>query len=65
MSALTEHIYTEGKVTDLLVRYWGLGKKLEPEEKEVLLAVLDEENKFLGAPTHKRAIERLREMGIR
>lgn len=62
--SVAEHIYIEEKVTDLLVRYWGIGRKLRPEEKEVLLAALDEENKFLEAPIHKRALERLRELGI-
>jgi len=52
-------------VTDLLVRYWGVGRRpLNAEEKEILLVALDEENKFLEGPIHKRALERLREKGI-
>jgi hypothetical protein len=52
------------EITDLLVRYWGLGKGLSVDEKEILLAALDEENRALEGPIHRRALERLREKGI-
>lgn len=51
-------------ITDLLVRYWGIGRRLDDEEKAVLLEALDEENKALRGPIHVRALERLKEMGI-
>lgn len=54
----------QDKITDLLVRYWGLGNDLSSGEKEILLAALDEENKRIGGPTHVRAIARLKERGI-
>jgi hypothetical protein len=52
------------RITDLLVRYWGLGKSLSEDEKEVLLVALDEENKLLRGPIHVRALDRLKEKGI-
>lgn len=54
----------EQSITDLLVRFWGLGRTLEWEEKEVLLVALDEENRALHGPIHVRALERLKEKGI-
>ena len=51
-------------VTDLLVRFWGLGRPLDGTEKEILLIALDEENKTLLGPIHVRALERLRAKGI-
>ena len=57
-------VYNQEKITDLLVRYWGLGAKLDAFEKDALLAALDEENKSLRGPIHVRALERLREKGI-
>ena len=52
------------RITDLLVRFWGLGKELNAEEKDTLLTALDAENKSIRGPIHVRALERLREMGI-
>lgn len=58
-------VYNDEKITDLLVRYWGVGRKpLNASEKEVLLVALDEENKTLAGPIHKRALERLKDKGI-
>ena len=62
---LSEQIYKQEKNVDLLVRYWGLGKALDDEEKEMLLKALDAENKSIPGPLHLRALERLRERGIR
>jgi hypothetical protein len=59
-----EEILTQERVTDLLVRYWGVGRPLEEDEKEALLVALDEENKLLAGPIHRRGLDRLREMGI-
>jgi hypothetical protein len=53
-----------GRVTDLLVRYWGMGRRLDTDEKDVLLRALDAENKLLRGPIHLRALERLKEKGI-
>jgi hypothetical protein len=61
---LATKFYIREKVTDLLVRYWGLGEELGVEEKETLLKALDEENKFIGGPLHLRALEKLRDKGI-
>jgi hypothetical protein len=57
-------VFDQERITDLLVRYWGLGRKLNPDEKEILLVALDEENKFLQGPIHVRALGRLKEKGI-
>jgi hypothetical protein len=57
-------VIEQERITDLLVRYWGLGRKLTPDETELLLFALDEENKVIGGPIHQRALERLREKGI-
>ncbi len=46
------------------MRYWGLGKPLLACERDELIAILDEENKALNAPTHIRAIQRMKEAGI-
>jgi hypothetical protein len=62
--ALAKQVIAQGKITDLLVRYWGWGKELSPEEKDELLTALDAENKFIRGPIHVRALERLREKGI-
>jgi hypothetical protein len=56
--------YMQERITDLLVRYWGLGKKLDSDEKSVLLRALDEENKNLRGPIHLRALARLKEQGL-
>ena len=63
-ATLGRDVYTEETVTGLLVRYWGLGRSLSSDEKELLLLALDEENKSLQGPIHLRAIERLKEKGI-
>lgn len=60
----TQEVTEQTRVTDLLVRYWGMGQPLDEEEKEVLLVALDQENKFMHGPIHVRALERLREKGI-
>jgi hypothetical protein len=65
MQETAPDVFGDEKITDLLVRYWGIGRKpLNAEEKEVLLVALDEENKSLGGPIHRRALARLREKGI-
>jgi hypothetical protein len=61
---VARRLYREDTVTDLLVRYWGMGKPLDYDEKDILLLALDEENKSLGAPIHLRALERLKNNGI-
>lgn len=53
------------EVVSLLLRYWGMGRKLDDPERDMLMLALDEENKFLSGPTHLKALERLREMGIK
>lgn len=58
------NVRDEQGITDLLVRFWGLGKPLDQIEKELLLVALDEENKALRGPIHVRALERLKEKGI-
>jgi hypothetical protein len=63
--AMLEQIYTQERITDLLVRYWGLGKPLDADEKDALLEALDEENKVICGPIHERGLERLRERGIK
>jgi hypothetical protein len=65
MGIIAKDVIDQESITGLLVRYWGIGKKLDPLEKEVLLTALDEENKALQGPTYKRALERLREKGIK
>jgi hypothetical protein len=57
-------VRAQDKITDLLVRYWGLGKELDEDERATLLTALDEENKLLRGPIHQRALERLKEKGI-
>jgi hypothetical protein len=59
-----EKIYMQERITDLLVRFWGLGKELDAEEKDALLTALDAENKSIRGPIHLRALERLRDKGI-
>jgi hypothetical protein len=61
---LTNQVCRQNKITDLLVRFWGLGRELDSDERDTLLAALDEENKFIGGPIHLRALERLKEQGI-
>lgn len=60
----TTDVLNQANITDLLIRYWGIGRRLNEAEKEALLVALDEENKLLNGPIHVRAIERLKEMGI-
>ena len=61
---LVDTVSKQNKITDLLVRFWGLGKELDVEERDTLLIALDEENKFIRGPIHVRALERLKEKGI-
>ena len=61
---LAAQVSKQNRITDLLVRFWGLGQELNTDERDTLLAALDEENKFIRGPSHVRALERLREKGI-
>ena len=63
MTTITE-VHKQDAVTDLLVRYWGVGKQLTEDEKEILLVALDEENRKLRGPIHRRALRRLADRGI-
>jgi hypothetical protein len=62
--ALAEHVITQERNIDLLLRYWGWGKALDTDERDVLLTALSAENKFIRGPLHVRALERLKEKGI-
>lgn len=53
------------KSASLLVRYWGLGKPLSLEEKDALLAALDEENKVMRGPIHERGLQQLAAKGLK
>jgi len=63
-TTITTQGTAQATVTGLLLRYWGFGRALTSEEKDILLFALDTENKSLHAPTHLRALERLREQGV-
>jgi hypothetical protein len=44
-------------IAQLMLRYWGIGKPLDNDEREILLFALDNENKALGGTIHRDATE--------
>jgi hypothetical protein len=62
--AQRERLNTQARTTGLLLRYWGWGEALSDAERDILLAALDEENKYMRCPTHMRALEELKEKGV-
>ena len=64
ITAAKEKHRKQEKTVELLIRFWGLGKALDADEKELLLLALDAENKGLRGPIHLAALDRLKEKGI-
>lgn len=54
-------IASENYISELVVRYWGIGKNLNRDEKEVLMFALSLENEKLGGTIHAGAARLLKE----
>ena len=59
--SLASDIVTEDVLTDLGLRYLGIGKELDNDEREVLLFSLWNENQHLGGKIYRSSWEAMRE----
>ena len=57
---LTSDVVDIETLSGLMLRYWGIGPALDPDEREVLLCALVNENRHLGGALHQRAAEALK-----